>query len=39
LALEYGFVSIVAMMIGLASIGLILLYSLFSGEEEEEEEE
>lgn len=39
ITLEHGFVSIATMLIGLASIGLILLYLLFSGAEEEEKEE
>lgn len=38
LPLEYGTVQVILWLIGLTSIGLILLYSLFSGEEEEEEE-
>jgi hypothetical protein len=38
LPLEYGTVQVILWLIGIVSIGLILLYSLFSGEEEEEEE-
>ncbi len=38
LPLEYGTVQIILWIMGIISIGLILLYSLFSGEEEEEEE-